>query len=312
LREISVDSGNPFLRVSGPFLLDFQGIRIVRYFRIENEVAIANEIEILGADSFSCCSISTVRFNPASNASVIEKETFYFCQKLQSIAIPSAVTSIGESCFSICQSIAVVSFETDSRLIRLGNEAYEGCAALKSVVLPSRLETIGESCCFHCTKLEAVLFPNDSKLLRIERLAFAHCFSLESLSLPPLLEFVGENCFYDSSSFSTLRIASQLHLRELLDVPPLGTGFQVIPDSVEALQLGRSRGDWGWCTLTFGDESRLKQVRTGADPVGFRFGGPYAPSVAKFPYFVRASNRSVKLFRSQTLSLMNRGEIALV
>jgi hypothetical protein len=67
LKEIVVESGNRFFRVNGPFLLDFAGVRIVRYFGDEIEVTIPNKTETLGYCSFASTLISTIRFESMSN-----------------------------------------------------------------------------------------------------------------------------------------------------------------------------------------------------------------------------------------------------
>jgi hypothetical protein len=294
LREICIESGNPFFRVSWPFLLDFEGSRIVRYFGDETEVTIPRDIETLGSSSFSCCDISTIRFESMSKLSLIDRNTFSFCQYLQSISIPSSVTILHASCFAICSLLQIVSFEPDSQLVSIGDSAFRHCFALKSIVLPSRLEIIGKSCFRDCTKLESIIFASDSKLVRIEAQAFGYCLCLKSFFLPPLLEFIGENCFSGSSSFSILTFASPSRLQELLDVPVLWRGFEAIPDSVEVLQLCPSRGGPPSCTLTFGDDSRLRMVRTNADSEVQSIQS-YVPL---FRYFVRVSSRSLKMIRS--------------
>jgi hypothetical protein len=293
LSEILVERGNLFFRASGPFLLDFEGIRIVRYFGSEKAVTIPSEIEILGTGSFSSCAISTVRFDSMSKVSVMESEAFGFCGKLRSITIPSSVTVIGESCFGNCHLLQVVSFEPDSQLTTLIYMAFEHCFALKSIDLPSSLEIMEESCFFNCSGLEVVTFPTDSKLVRIGAKAFDSCRALKSLSLPPLLEFVGRHCFLYSLSLSTLTFASPSRLRELLDVPPAWTGMKEIPDSVEILRLSRFGCYPDYCTLIFGDESRLRELRTNRKP-----DEPFHRSLERFRVFARATSRSLKLIRS--------------
>jgi hypothetical protein len=292
LRHISVESGNRFFRASGPFLLDFEGSQIVRYFGDGPDVVIASEIETLGHCCFSCCHISSVRIDSPSRLSVIEVEAFRFCG-LQSMNIPFSVTILCESCFADCDSLEAVVFDAESQQVSIDADVFSGCVTLKSIVLPSTLEIIGNSCFFRCHKLESVVFAEDSRLVRIEGMAFSRCESLKSLSLPPLLEFVGPHCFTGCSCFSTLTFASPSRLRVLLDAPVLWAGFQAIPDSVEVLQLCRSGHDRDWCTLTFGDESRLREVGTNLFPIGTVF----PSSVGQFRFFLRATSRSVKLFR---------------
>jgi hypothetical protein len=295
LISMSIESGNRFFSVNWPFLLDFAGVRLVRYFESGNEVTIPSEIETLGRDSISWCSVSAVRFESTSKLAVIEMEACYFCEQLTSISIPSSVTILCESCFSGCKSLRVVSFEADSQLIRIGTCAFNRCLVLRSIVLPAKLEILGESGFFACRKLASVIFANDSKLVRIERRAFGHCFALKSLSLPPLLEFVGEQCFFEARCLSTLAFSSPSHLRELLDSPLLWKGRKDIPDSVEVLRVGPSGNPPSSCTLAFGRESKLAEFGTSASIEG---GLPQLAS-QQFRYFVRATSWSLKLIRSK-------------
>jgi hypothetical protein len=185
LRDICHESGNPFFGVDQPFHVDLEGVRIVRYFGSGSEVVtIPNETETLGYCSFASCPISTIRFESMSRLSWIESQTFYRCEQLQSICIPSSGMILGEHCFAHCNFLHFVSFEPDSQLVSIDGAAVGRCLARRSIVLPSRLEVIGESWFFFCQKLELVIFPNDSKLVRIEKLAFGQCFSLKTLSLP--------------------------------------------------------------------------------------------------------------------------------
>jgi hypothetical protein len=301
LEEICVESGNPFFGVKGGFVVDFAGVRIVRYFGCGIDVTIPNEIETLGSYSFSSRNISTIQFDAMSNVSMIESHTFEFCGQLQSICIPSLVTILGERCFYNCDLLQIVTFEPESQLITLGDSTFMQCPALKSIVLPSRLKIIGKCCFFKCKQLETVTFTNDSKLVRIEAWAFASCRRLRCLSLPPLLEFVGENCFDDSLSFSTLTFSSPSQLRELLDVPRQWSDFNVIPDSVEVVCLCESSQARHFCTLAFGEESRLGRLRmlkTKAASEKHPLTGLVQSSVGRFRYFARISSRSLKTFRS--------------
>jgi hypothetical protein len=293
LEEISFESGNRFFRLIGPFLQDFEGVRIIRCFGSEKEIRIGKEIETVGAYSFFRHSVSIIRFESMSQLSLIEKLGFGWCSNLQSISIPPLVKILGDYCFQCCDSLEVVSFEPDSQLVRIEESAFSGCGSLKSIALPSTLEVIGRSCFFCCGKLEAVILTQDSKLVRIEPEAFGMCFCLRSLSLPPLLEFVGERCFDSSFSLSTFIFSSQSHLRELLDLPCSWRGLNRIPDSVEVLEFHRDRRDPGEDTLIFGQESSLRDVRINSNRKPSPFGSP-KPLVR---YFLQVSSGSLKHFR---------------
>jgi hypothetical protein len=52
LREVCIERGNPLFRVTGRFVVDFEGIRIVRYFDNGTEATSPSKIETLGSGSF--------------------------------------------------------------------------------------------------------------------------------------------------------------------------------------------------------------------------------------------------------------------
>jgi hypothetical protein len=294
LREISIESENPFIRVKDSFIVDFAGVRLIRYFGHEDEVTIGKEIETLGYCSFRCCAISHIRFELVSQRFFIEKAAFAWCRNLQSISIPGAVTVIDEYCFDCCNRLAVVTLPADSRLVSIGASAFRFCALLKSIDLPPTLEIIGDYAFFSCSGLETVTISQESKLVRMEARAFDGCDSLQSLFLPPLLEFVGGLCFHDALQLSSLTFSLPSRLRELLDVPRSWPGLHAIPDTVEVLQLCRVYRDPGDFILTFSRESRLREVRI-TSPVCCEWYGSDTPLLR---YFLQVSSRSVKLFRA--------------
>jgi hypothetical protein len=65
IESITVDPENPFLRVSGDFLVDFRGDCLVRYFGNASEIVIPADIERIEAGCFAGCgSVSSVSFAP--------------------------------------------------------------------------------------------------------------------------------------------------------------------------------------------------------------------------------------------------------
>ena len=75
---------------------------------------------------------------------------------MQSINIPSGVTSIGSSAFDGCTNLESVTFGENSVLESIGSSAFYGCSSLKSITIPSRVTSIGSFAFQSCTNIEEV------------------------------------------------------------------------------------------------------------------------------------------------------------
>jgi hypothetical protein len=258
LREIAIESGNRFFGVIGDFVVDFEGVTIVRCFGTEKEVTIPKEIEMIGDNSFASCDIWAVEFTGESKVSSIGHYAFSWCGRLRAIVIPASVNSLGRRCFAGCRSLETVSFCAGSRLTKIQQETFAYCSALKSITLPPGVSIVDQACFCGCNLLESLVFPADSNLVGIKSAAFRGCSSLRSICLPPLIEFVDPGCFDGCATLSTFTFASPCRLRKLLDVPRFWSGL--IPDSVEILGILSTIEYQDSHTLSFGRDSRLNAI----------------------------------------------------
>ena len=69
---------------------------------------------------------------------------FKDCGRLQSIIIPSSVTSLGEWCFSGCSSLTSITIP--SSVPSLGYACFSDCSSLTSITIPSSVTSLGASC----------------------------------------------------------------------------------------------------------------------------------------------------------------------
>jgi hypothetical protein len=119
LREITIDAANPFLQVTGSFIMDESDHGIVWYFGSDENVTIGSNIEMLCSSCFTCCDVMcTVDFPPNSRVSVICAEAFSECTRLHSINIPAGLTMLGADCFFVCGALVSVLFCPGSQLRR--------------------------------------------------------------------------------------------------------------------------------------------------------------------------------------------------
>ena len=91
------------------------------------------------------------------------KYAFYGCEELESIRIPSTVTSIENYCFQDCGGLATVTFAPDSKLETIGQSAF--CRTkLSEITIPAAVTSIGECCFLCCYTLNCIIVAPGSQL----------------------------------------------------------------------------------------------------------------------------------------------------
>ncbi len=78
------------------------------------------------------------------NVDQIKDYTFYGCNSITKVTIPSTVTIIGQSSFSWCVNISELIFEKNSQLTTIKSQAFDTCPALTTVKLPASITTMGD------------------------------------------------------------------------------------------------------------------------------------------------------------------------
>jgi hypothetical protein len=134
LREISVSEGTLHFKISGDFLLNFEGLSIKLYFGSGGTITIPNTIERVEAGCFCAIhTISNVIFETGSRLCSIGEAAFTWCTSLSSIYIPSSVETLGKECFSKCGSLSTVTFESGSKLSSIDESTFYHCSSLSSI-----------------------------------------------------------------------------------------------------------------------------------------------------------------------------------
>jgi hypothetical protein len=88
----------------------------------------------------------------------IERGTFIGnVDLIESVEIPSSVTTIGEGAFSRCSGLTSVTIP-DS-VTTIGEMAFYGCSGLTSVTIPDSVTTIGKYAFDGCSGLTSVTIP---------------------------------------------------------------------------------------------------------------------------------------------------------
>jgi hypothetical protein len=126
------------------------------------------------------------------------------CSALQSITIPSGVTSILANAFSSCY--ALQSITIPSGVTSIGNNMFQYCSALNSIMLPSGLTSIGVNAFSSCYALQRITIP--SGVTSIGNLVFYCCYTLNSITIPSGVTSIGTNLFNSCYALQSITIPS--------------------------------------------------------------------------------------------------------
>jgi hypothetical protein len=260
IETIRVDETNPNYFASGGFLVSFEGMTLIRYFKQDTTAVIGGDYGSIGPYCFESHKIlSTVAFEDGSTLTSIGECAFANCPSLESICIPSSVEIIGESCFYGCTSLSQFTFQSGSRITHICGDSFRLCLSLSSICLPAQLESIPGRCFLGCGSLLSVTFETDSKLSRIGPAAFDECCSLRSFAIPASVEILEATAFRKCVSLSQLTFEIPSRLQKL-SLPPSRFGSIYIPDSCEVVTGSVEAFSDQSRIIRFGRESRLREL----------------------------------------------------
>ncbi|MCQ2129728.1 MAG: leucine-rich repeat domain-containing protein [Bacteroidaceae bacterium] len=127
-----------------------------------------------------------------------------FSASLQTISIPSSVTSIGNSAFKDCHSLQ--SINLPSGVTSIGNSAFTRCSTLQSINIPSGVTSIRQFAFSDCSSLQSINIPFG--VTSIGQYAFSGCASLQSINIPSGVTSIGEFAFLGCASLQSINIPS--------------------------------------------------------------------------------------------------------
>ena len=157
------------------------------------------------------------------NVTSIASNAFYGCN-LTSIAIPSSVTSIGQSAFGNCYALTSVhisditawckiNFYHDggslaSNPLEYAHHLYLNGSEIKNLIIPNNVTSIGDFVFYKCWGLTSVTIPNN--VISIGESAFAYCTGLTSVSLSNGVTSIGMYAFSDCRELTSITIPNSV------------------------------------------------------------------------------------------------------
>ncbi len=171
---------------------------------------------------------------------------------MQTVYIPTTVTSIGEFAFFHCETLTSVVIPEGVQSIEYASFYF--CTSLENVTIPSTVKTIDEFTFSFCCSLVNVVIPEGVK--SIGYVAFQDCKSLTNMTIPSTVTEIGENAFNFCHNLERFDVANNNTALEsidgvlfdrvnktLINYPPMKTGNYTIPDGMKSIE-----GDaFAWC-----------------------------------------------------------------
>ncbi|MGJ8637930.1 MAG: leucine-rich repeat domain-containing protein [Opitutaceae bacterium] len=136
--------------------------------------------------------------------SVIDIGRFAFadCSSLDSITLPSDLSTIPAHCFNRCSNL--ISLEIPNGVVEIGEYAFSNCLSLTSVILPSDLNSIGIGAFYRCYGLDSITLPYS--LTTIGDGAFGLCSNLVSITIPSNVSYIGYSAFHFCSNMTSFNV----------------------------------------------------------------------------------------------------------
>jgi hypothetical protein len=205
IAEIEVAAGNRCFRVSGDFLLSFDGISLIQYFGRSVVVRIPTELEAIGNHAFSISrSVGEIQFEATPRLRRIGRRAFWACL-LQSFCIPADVDSLDGSTFVRSKISEIRVAEGNHHFERCGNfvQNRDGTSLVvylgrdTDVIVPREIRVLS-SRVFAESSIRSVSFESESQLRRIEPRVFACCLCLKVLCIPSFVEAIDGSAFVNA------------------------------------------------------------------------------------------------------------------
>ena len=147
-------------------------------------------------------------FSDFENLETVELKAYYLktigdrafkgCKKLNSITLPTSVTSIGESAFEGC--LALRSFVIPTGVTEIEDGVFNDCTHLESITVTSTVKSIGARAFMNCSSLKQL-----TPLYNVETIgekAFYGCYNLPDLTVYDCIRSVGSQNFVACKSMS--------------------------------------------------------------------------------------------------------------
>ena len=154
LTDFALSGESAFLSVDGGVLFDKAKTKLIRYPRGKTGTSytVPASVTVLGESSFYY-SEKLTSIVLQTGLTTVEDHALHYCLNLQTVSIPSSLTSIGSNflAFSKVEHVKIPEGVTELKF-----QFLDSCSELKTVELPASLTTTEGLFCGRCPKLQSV------------------------------------------------------------------------------------------------------------------------------------------------------------
>ena len=192
-----------------------------------------------------------------TSQTIIPDAAFNGCDFIETVTIPSTVTSIGNAAFQNCSLLKKLNSTIDGmfniplNVTTLQSYAFKNCDEMTNVVIPAKMTSIGAYAFNSCAQLVNVEFTTGCKLETIGDYAFTDCISISELQLPTTVTRIGNSAFSGCISIAKVNSSTEGEMLLPNNVATIGDyAFQnlemitkvVVPNSVSEIGLAAFNG----------------------------------------------------------------------
>ncbi len=150
-----------------------------------------------------------------STLTTIESEAFMDCVSLSTFSIPASVTSLETSCFEN-SGVKNVTINNSDGLLVLPGKAFKN-SDLQTISFGSGsvINSIGSECFYGCSNLSSISLPGS--VTEINKEAFLGCSKLNNIKIPENVATIGDGAFRNCSKLSTVDGLDKCKIDQLED-----------------------------------------------------------------------------------------------
>lgn len=188
-----------------------------------------------------------------AGATQIQQYFFYNNYKLESIAIPQSVETIGANAFY--NNIALKNVVISDGVVNIWSSAFEKCTSLTSITIPDSVKDIGARVCHSCSNLTSAVIGNGvtitgyygfygCKILKsvvignsvtiISEGTFNTCTGLTSVEIPDNVTTIGVQAFYNCTFLKRVDFSKHTAIPSLSNVNALQATHKYLQIKVPA------------------------------------------------------------------------------
>ena len=195
--------------------------------------------------------VSLRRVEMLDGMKFVPGSAFLGCTKLESVIIPSSVTTIESYAFDSCRELSYLTFGDNSSLTEIKYSAFMNCTSLSEINLPSGVETIGDQAFYGALLQKVSLSP---ALKEIGNNAFTDS-DIKEIVIPSTVTKIGSSAFYGCIYLKTVIFEENSQLVELGESAFYNTGITEIhlPDGVKRIEANTFNACYNLQSITFSD-----------------------------------------------------------